>query len=106
VICSCTHDTSSAAGDRPGGRRGVASTGVLDPIDSSATALARRVAAEYTEMPGLKLTSAQAARLFGIEPELCSDALRWLIAEGWLRYGSDRRYYVAGNLERAKRLPR
>ena len=41
----------------------------------SLTPLARRVHAEYREMPGLRLTVRQAARLFGLAPETASAVL-------------------------------
>lgn len=45
----------------------------------------RRVRAEYTEMPGMRLTALQAGRLFGLEPFACSLVLGWLIDERFLR---------------------
>ena len=44
-----------------------------------------RIHAEYREMPGLKLTLAQASRLFNIEPVRCGRALEALVREGVLR---------------------
>jgi hypothetical protein len=44
-----------------------------------------RIHAEYQEMPGLKLTLAQASRLFNLEPGRCEKALRALVAGGLLR---------------------
>ena len=39
----------------------------------------RRVQGEFLEMPGLRLTEAQAQRLWGLEPALCSALLSTLI---------------------------
>jgi hypothetical protein len=43
-----------------------------------------RIHAEYREMPGLKLTLAQASRLFNIEPVRCAAALETLVTGGVL----------------------
>jgi hypothetical protein len=42
------------------------------------------IRAEFDEMPGLNLTLPQAARLWGVEPWLCRDALEMLVKEGVL----------------------
>jgi len=47
--------------------------------------LQRRIHAEYQEMPGLKLTLAQASRLFNLEPVRCAKALQTLVSDGLLR---------------------
>ena len=54
----------------------------------SATSLViytRRIYSEYLEMPGLRLTCAQAQRLWGIEAATCADALQLLMDAGFLR---------------------
>jgi hypothetical protein len=43
-----------------------------------------RIQAEYREMPGLKLTLAQASRLFNLEPRRCARALETLVSGGVL----------------------
>lgn len=43
-----------------------------------------RVLAEFREMPGLRLTLPQAARLFGLEPTRCQQVLRVLVDAGCL----------------------
>jgi len=43
-----------------------------------------RIHAEYSEMPGLKLTLAQASRLFNLEPGRCARALETLVTGGVL----------------------
>jgi hypothetical protein len=50
-----------------------------------------RVRAEYTEMPGLRLTVPQAARLFGVTPEIAGavlDELRRLSILTCSRHGT------------------
>jgi hypothetical protein len=46
--------------------------------------LRMRVQAEFQEMPGLRLTIAEAARLFNLEPARCECLLRALVSRGVL----------------------
>jgi DNA-binding GntR family transcriptional regulator len=64
-----------------------------------------RVEIEYREMPGLQLTAAQAARLCGLDPHVCRDALQELVAQGVLRTGPDERFRLA-TLEPERRMAR
>jgi hypothetical protein len=59
--------------------------------------LVRRVRAEYEEMPCLRLTAAQAQRLFDLRPDVCNRVLTGLTVEKVLWLGSDGRYSVRGN---------
>jgi hypothetical protein len=43
-----------------------------------------RVRGEYREMPGLRLTVPQAARLFNLEPAQCERLLEALVTDGAL----------------------
>jgi hypothetical protein len=43
-----------------------------------------RARAEYLEMPGLKLTSAQAARLWTLDSDTCEAVLTTLVGERFL----------------------
>ena len=45
----------------------------------------RRIYSEYLEMPGLRLTSAQAQRLWGLEADACANVLHVLVEGGFLR---------------------
>ena len=51
------------------------------------------IRAEYNEMPGMRLTAAQAGRLWSLPPDLCGCLLEHLTASGFLsrdllgRYG-------------------
>jgi hypothetical protein len=47
-------------------------------------ALLARVESEFLEMPGLRLTSLQAARLWGIDRPLSEAVLRTLVSVGFL----------------------
>jgi hypothetical protein len=46
--------------------------------------LAERVRGEYLEMPGLRLTTVQACRLWGLDEAQCQAVLRTLIDSGFL----------------------
>ena len=54
--------------------------------------LARRIRAEYAEMPGLSVTLAQAQRLWGVDELTCQRVLDTLIARGILRKTMKGRY--------------
>ena len=47
--------------------------------------VARRVLAEFEEMPGMTLTCSQASRLFGIDQEVCQVVLDMLVDSAYLR---------------------
>lgn len=47
--------------------------------------VARRVLAEFEEMPGMALTRRQAARLFGLEQDICGVVLDTLVDAAYLR---------------------
>lgn len=49
-------------------------------------ALAHRVRAEFNEMPGLRLTLPQAARLWGLEPPACQVVIDVLVSAAFLRW--------------------
>jgi hypothetical protein len=56
----------------------------------SADAIGRsRVAAEFREMPGLRITAAQAARLFSLDAGECHRVLDALVGQGvlWVERG-------------------
>ena len=45
----------------------------------------RRIRAEFLEMPGLRLTPAQATRLWGLEPDTCEAVVDVLVRREFLR---------------------
>ena len=51
-----------------------------------------RIRGEYLEMPGLRLTFAQAQRLWGLDSERCEQLLSVLVAERFLCRGGDGAY--------------
>jgi hypothetical protein len=50
------------------------------------TTLVGRIRGEFTEMPGLQLTMAQAARLWGLEPAACRHVIDTLVEAAFLRW--------------------
>ena len=46
----------------------------------------RRVRGEFREMPGLRLTPAQAMRLWGLEREMCARVIEGLVDTAFLRW--------------------
>ena len=44
----------------------------------------RRIRSEYVEMPGLRLTQQQAQRLWGLDEDICSTALQFLVEAKFL----------------------
>ena len=59
-------------------------------------ALVDRVRGEFNEMPGLQLTMAQAARLWGIDVAACRHVIDVLVEASFLRWTS------AGKIARAE----
>ncbi len=66
----------------------------MAPPDS----LLSRIRGEYLEMPGLRLTFAQACRLWHLEAATCTAVLEKLIAEGFLGRTSDGAYVVLSGI--------
>jgi DNA-binding IclR family transcriptional regulator len=54
--------------------------------------LLKRIQGEFLEMPGLRLTPEQAARLLGLERQTCVELLGSLVVEKFLACGPDGRY--------------
>jgi hypothetical protein len=52
----------------------------------------QRIQGEYLEMPGLRLTAAQAQRLWGLDQEMCSSLLAALVDASFLRQTRDGAY--------------
>jgi hypothetical protein len=51
--------------------------------------LLQRVRSEFNEMPGLRLTPAQAARLLGLDSRSCQRVLNALVNSAFLRWTAD-----------------
>lgn len=82
---------------------------VMDPIDNlrpradrrdaaSRDQLLRRVRAEFAEMPCLRLTGAQAQRLFGLRPDICDRVLAALVTDQIIYRDSDDQYRAHDDL--------
>jgi hypothetical protein len=54
--------------------------------------LLSRIRGEYTEMPGLRLTRAQAQRLWGLDEQICLQLLESLTEDRFLYRGHDGTY--------------
>jgi len=54
--------------------------------------LVQRIRAEFVEMPGLRLTTAQARRLYGVDAGLCEAVLDALVGLKFLRRNRDGTY--------------
>lgn len=54
--------------------------------------LLRRIREEFREMPCMRLTEAQSARLFGLSQAVCARVLATPVSEGTLWRGSDGRF--------------
>jgi hypothetical protein len=65
-----------------------------------AAALLQRIRGEFREMPGLKLTIAQAARLWHLDPASSREFLDLLVLDGILRKKSDGVYLAASDISR------
>ena len=62
-----------------------------------AAATLHRIRGEFREMPGLKLTIAQAARLWQLDPASSREFLDALVMDGMLRRKGDGVYLVASD---------
>ena len=56
----------------------------IPPRSAPLTVPLQRVRKQYRDMPGLKLTTPQATRLFGVAPSVCAAMLRALVMENFL----------------------
>lgn len=77
--------------------RSPTSGGARKPIEPQSKAqqeVTQRIQAEYTEMPGLSMTLAQAQRLLASDRQTCTAAFTALIRRGVLRRTVDGRYVV------------
>jgi len=65
-----------------------------------------RVQGEFLEMPGLRLTEAQARRLWGMETELCAALLGELVAANFLFRTRDGAFMRVERARPVKSTPR
>ena len=52
----------------------------------------QRIQGEFVEMPGLRLTPAQAQRLWGLDEQTCALVFASLVRDGFLQCHTDGRY--------------
>jgi hypothetical protein len=69
--------------------------------DTALEALLARVRGEYSEMPGLRVTLAQACRLWQIDISTCEMLLDHLVREGFL-CKTDSGFYIAAATARKR----
>lgn len=62
------------------------------PLSAVSDDILHRVCGEYLEMPGLRLRSEQAQRLWGLDSQTCSRVLQALVESGFLRRLEDGTY--------------
>jgi hypothetical protein len=74
-------------------------------LSGSLSALSVRVRGEYREMPGLRLTVRQAARLFAVPHDVADAVLRHLHGVSILTLSSDGAYSLIVEQTRWKRAP-
>jgi Fic family protein len=65
-------------------------------VDAPASDILQRIRSEFSEMPGLKLTSAQAQRLWAIDPPTCERVINSLTESGFLVRTRDGAVIVRG----------
>jgi hypothetical protein len=75
----------------------------MSPTLDSATVLLQRMRGEFREMPGLKLTIAQASRLWHLDPTCSEVLLNRLVGDGLLARNAAGAYVVASDFSPARR---
>ena len=60
-------------------------TGPFHLAAQTVTSAMQRICAEYDEMPGLRLSAAQAARLLALDVPTCDDVMKALEETGYLK---------------------
>jgi hypothetical protein len=68
------------------------------PITDTDDTLLRRIRGEFVEMPGLRLTGEQAARLWHLDSTRVTSLLRVLVETQFLAHTADGRYRRAVSL--------
>jgi hypothetical protein len=90
------HEDDALSGIKGRPARMSLSPGDLDRHDHARrNALARRILAEFEDMPGLALSQQQAGRFLGIDQDACSRILKVLTREGRLRRNASMQYVRA-----------
>jgi len=66
----------------------------MAPMQSAGPEMLRRVRGEYLEMPGLRLTAAQAQRLWALDRTVCEELLAALVDTEFLARNRDGAYVL------------
>ena len=69
----------------------------MSPVPAVDETIVRRARAEYLEMPGLRLTSAQAQRLWGLDRRTCEDLLATLMSAHFLARTRDGAFILSAS---------
>ena len=69
----------------------------MAPAPSVDETILRRARAEYLEMPGLRLTSAQAQRLWGLDRRTCDELLTTLTSVHFLARTRDGSFVLSAS---------
>ena len=69
---------------------------VVDKVPPNLSPLVQRIESEYREMPGLRLTAAQAQRLWALDANTCRVILAALVRKRFLRRTANGMYLRAG----------
>ena len=69
----------------------------MSPTPAVDETIVRRARAEYLEMPGLRLTSAQAQRLWGLDRHTCEELLATLTRSRFLARTRDGAFVLSAS---------
>ena len=83
--------------------RWVSDDAAAESTENTQSTLLQRIRAEFREMPGLKLTAAQATRLWHLDPRHSEEFLNTLVGDGLLRRSADGAYLVSTDPVRGHR---
>jgi len=72
-------------------------------FSGEASLVLQRIRGEFREMPGLKLTAAQATRLWQLDPVRSEELLNALVVDGLLRRRDDGAYLVSSDPVRTRK---
>jgi|SoiMethySBSTD1v2_1073268.scaffolds.fasta_scaffold1031670_2 hypothetical protein len=83
--------------------RWVSDDAAAESTETTKSTLLQRIRAEFREMPGLKLTAAQATRLWQLDPRRSEEFLNTLVGDGLLRRNADGAYLISTDTVRSRR---
>ncbi len=90
-------DKASTVAYIMGGKVSLVRSAKMSPIAAVDETIVRRARAEYLEMPGLRLTSAQAQRLWGLDRRTCEELLAALTRAQFLARTRDGSFILSAS---------